>query len=151
VVEPVWIAIRLDLNSANTLVDIGSGNGSPAIPILVVKSLHRAHLIEARTKRAAFLRHLVTLLEIQNVSILRSRFEDVSPDQFANPEWITIQAVAMNRRLLKGLRAVSSETTTVVWITSSRVEPPLRPKQIIEIPGTGTRAYLFSLSLDSTS
>src|SRR5689334_3797266 len=60
VVEPAWIATQLGLSG--TLADIGSGNGSPAIPLHVVSGLSETHLVEARIKRAVFLRHLAGFL-----------------------------------------------------------------------------------------
>src|SRR5205823_4516510 len=62
VTEPVWIGLQL--KPAGILADIGSGNGSPAIPLRVVCPFAACHLIEARTKRAAFLRHIATTLKL---------------------------------------------------------------------------------------
>src|SRR5690348_7687780 len=53
VLEPCWIARRLGIGGV--MWDIGSGNGSPAIPIGLSVNLDNLHLIEARSKRTAFL------------------------------------------------------------------------------------------------
>ena len=70
VVEPAWIATQLRLSG--TLLDIGSGNGSPAIPLHVCCRFWKCHLIEARTKRAAFLRHVTMALRLVSVLTTRS-------------------------------------------------------------------------------
>src|SRR5262245_7655980 len=74
VVEPIWIAE--DLKIAGNVVDIGSGNGSPAIPIRLYRPLTHLHLVETRSRRAAFLRHLKSTLALKNVDVHRTRFED---------------------------------------------------------------------------
>src|SRR5262245_32491457 len=65
VVEPAWIANELKL--VGRLADIGSGNGSPAIPLHVVSELNTTHLIEGRSKRAAVLGHIVNFLKLPDV------------------------------------------------------------------------------------
>lgn len=145
VVEPVWIAHHL--SPSGVLVDIGSGNGSPAIPIHVVRPLQQAHLIEARMKRAAFLRHVVSLLGLSNMTVHRARFEDVGAARIGRTDWITLQAVALGTELIDSIRAKSHKTTNVVWITSSLVQPLLRPKCVLEVPLTGSKVFLFQLDL----
>jgi 16S rRNA (guanine(527)-N(7))-methyltransferase RsmG len=146
VVEPVWIARELKPEGA--LADIGSGNGSPAIPICVVSNLRKAHLIEARTKRAAFLRHLITTLTLSGVVVDRARLEEVASG-LEVVDWITLQGVALNEQLLLSLRPMVSSTTTVVWITSADVSTPRKPLRTIEVPITGTRVFLFALDTQS--
>ena len=51
------LAERID-----TFVDIGSGGGLPGIPAAIVAGLSNVTLVEPRTKRAAFLRHVTHFL-----------------------------------------------------------------------------------------
>jgi 16S rRNA (guanine527-N7)-methyltransferase len=144
VVEPVWIAVQL--KPTGILADIGSGNGSPAIPLHVCRRFWKCHLIEARTKRAALLRHVATTLKLSDVSVHRARFEEVSTE-LGRPDWITLQAVALSQKLLDSIWRITSPTTTIVWITSSGVSPLLQPVRILDIPFTGTRVLLFQRDL----
>jgi 16S rRNA (guanine527-N7)-methyltransferase len=145
VIEPAWVARQLDLSGV--LLDIGSGNGSPAIPVHVLSRVRETHLVESRAKRAAFLRHVVTTLLLSNVSVHRALFKEVAGSGHLRPDWISMQAVALTSELLESIRQMADKTTTVVWITSERVLPPLRPKQEIEVPITGTKVFLFQLDL----
>jgi 16S rRNA (guanine(527)-N(7))-methyltransferase RsmG len=145
VVEPVWIAQELPF--AGVLADIGSGNGSPALPFLAGGKFAQAHLVEARTKRAAFLRHVVSLLRLSRVTIHRGRFEEVAPAVSSSADWITLQAVALTEELMETIRGTSRHTTTVVWITSANTRSLLKPTRILEVPITGTRVFLFRLDL----
>jgi 16S rRNA (guanine527-N7)-methyltransferase len=144
VVEPVWIAQELKL--FGSLIDIGSGNGSPAIPFQIVSQRLRCDLVEARTKRAAFLRHLGQRLRLPTMSVHRAKFEDLGA-VFTNPDWITLQAVALSPEILRVIRPIATATTTIVWVTTGNVEGPLAPARTLTVPNTGTRVLLFHLDL----
>jgi 16S rRNA (guanine527-N7)-methyltransferase len=143
VVEPAWVASQLRLSG--TLLDIGSGNGSPAIPLHVISDLSKMHLVEARTKRAAFLRHLVNFLKLENVLVHRLRLEDVGAE-VGRPDWISLQGVAMTDELLETIKKITVSTTRVLWITSDP-KPPIPPAERLAVPLTNTEALIFRLDL----
>jgi 16S rRNA (guanine527-N7)-methyltransferase len=143
VVEPAWIATQLRLSG--TLADIGSGNGSPAIPFHVVSELSETHLVEARVKRAVFLRHLVGFLKLENVVVHRLRLEDVSTD-LGKLDWISLQGVALTAELLETIKEITTSTCRIVWITSD-LTPPIPPAERLTVPGTHTQALVFRLDL----
>ena len=144
VVEPAWIALQL--KPAGVLADIGSGNGSPAIPFHAVSQLKETHLIEARTKRAVFLRHLATSLQLRGLTVYHGRFEDVVPS-LGPFDWVTLQGIALSEELVETIRAQPSrkETTNVVWITSKTSRVSLEPAAELEVPITGTKVLFFQL------
>jgi 16S rRNA (guanine(527)-N(7))-methyltransferase RsmG len=144
VVEPVWIAQALKLSGS--LLDIGSGNGSPAIPFQIVCPYLRCDLVEARAKRAAFLRHLCLKLKLPGATIYRAKYEDVAP-VLSQPDWITLQAVALTPQLFNVIRGFVRATTTIVWITAGNIETTLGPVESLSVPITGTRVLLFRLDL----
>jgi len=144
VVEPVWIAREVGLQGS--LVDIGSGNGSPAIPFVIARSLSVCHLVEARSKRAAFLRQVVATQKFPNTVVHRARFEDVV-GTLESPNWISLQAVAFTDKLLGAIQRIGGATTTIVWITSAIASTPVKPVRTITVPLTGTRVLLFRLDL----
>jgi 16S rRNA (guanine(527)-N(7))-methyltransferase RsmG len=144
VVEPVWIAQELQLR--DSLVDVGSGNGSPAIPIYATCSLHMCHLVESRAKRAAFLRHVATVLSLKNVEVHRGRIEDLSGN-LPRPEWITLQAVSLTQEIIDSIKDLCTDTTTVVWITSAYAKSVLQPFRTVSVPMTGSSVFLYRLDL----
>jgi 16S rRNA (guanine(527)-N(7))-methyltransferase RsmG len=144
VAEPVWIAREVGIEGS--LVDIGSGNGSPAIPFVIARSVHACHLVEARAKRAAFLRHVVASQKFSNTVVHRARFEDVV-GTLESPNWISLQAVAFTGKLVDAIRQISSTTTTIVWITSAIASASFEPFRTITVPFTRTRVLLFRLDL----
>jgi len=147
VVEPAWIAKKLELSG--TLADIGSGNGSPAIPLHVVSEMSATHLIEARTRRAAFLRHVVSVLKLEHAVVHRTRLEEVV-DELGTLDWVSLQGVALTAELLEAIKKISVSTTRVVWITADP-EPPVPPVQTLRLPSTNTEVLIFRLGLRDLS
>src|SRR5262245_48768918 len=141
VVEPVWVARQLD--PAGTLVDIGSGNGSPAIPLHVVGNLLATHLIEARQRRAAFLRHIVSFLELRGITVHHKPLKDMGSD-VRKPDWVTLQGLALTDELLECIKTFSSTATKIVWITSAP-RPPIIPYNRLQIPFSQTEALIFQI------
>ena len=144
VVEPAWIGLQL--KPRGVLTDIGSGNGSPALPLHIVSGLRRTHLVEVRAKRAAFLRHSTTTLKLADVIVHRASFEDVASD-LRPVDWVTLQGLGLNLQLIDSIKKIASPTTTVVWITSPDVAAPLKPTKTLQVPITGTKVFLFHLDL----
>ena len=140
VVEPLWIGRKLQMSGS--LADIGSGNGSPGIPLYVGCDLRTVHLVEARTRRAAFLRHVAAKMGGGGILVHKARMEDI---QTIEPvEWITLQAVTPSGSLMASLRRLFQPTTRVVWITA-RSETPARSAFRIRIPGSSTEAWVFEM------
>ena len=60
-----------------TLADIGSGAGFPGIPIKIICPNITVFLIEPTQKKAAFLQHICSKLQLKNVEIIDKRIEEV--------------------------------------------------------------------------
>ena len=73
--EPV--AASAALRSAARLIDLGSGGGSPAIPLALAGSASLLVMVESRSRKAAFLREASRELGLTAV-VENARFEDVS-------------------------------------------------------------------------
>lgn len=141
VAEPSWIGRQLQLSG--TLLDLGSGNGSPGIPLLLTCGLERVHLVESRLKRAVFLRHLATrLLQGERIVVQKSRLEDLTscPEDI---DWVTLQGVKPVADLVATLKRLFKSTTRVVWITADSLRFP--GGENIVVPGSHTSASVVQL------
>ena len=76
VVEPLLAERRIPRGAA-ALVDIGSGGGSPAIPIRIARPRLVVRLVEARERKAAFLREAVRQLKLDGVLVEPCRYEEL--------------------------------------------------------------------------
>lgn len=72
--EPIAAAAHLP--SGGSLIDLGSGGGSPAIPLGLALRVSELVMVESRGRKAAFLREL--LRELGQIGVVESdRFESV--------------------------------------------------------------------------
>ena len=60
-----------------TLADIGSGAGFPGIPIKIIFPHLSVFLVEPTQKKAIFLRHISSRLQLRQVEIIDKRVEDL--------------------------------------------------------------------------
>ena len=141
IAEPCWIGLELQMSGR--LLDLGSGNGSPGIPLLLSCGLQRVHLVEVRQKRAAFLRHLAGVLrEQERVVVHKVRLEELgTPPE--GVDWITLQGVKPVESLVEALKQLFRPTTRVVWITSKGVSLPA--SKLLSVPDSNTVALVLQL------
>lgn len=64
-------------DSARQLVDLGSGGGLPALPLLLARPALAAVLVEAMNKRATFLRWALQELELSDRALVRAERAEV--------------------------------------------------------------------------
>ena len=140
IVEPIWVGGRLQMSG--TLVDVGSGNGSPGIPLSVTREFERVVLVEPRLRRAAFLRHIVAKLSLRNIEVARDRIENLPGPVAA--DWISMQAIEPTEDILVALNRIRKETTRVVWFTS-RDLPPVSGAEEICPPRSSSKIWVFQL------
>jgi 16S rRNA (guanine527-N7)-methyltransferase len=69
-VEASWTGIT-------TVIDIGSGGGLPAIPLAVAMPQVQFTLLEANTRKCAFLEHVAAALNLTNVAVAAGRAEEL--------------------------------------------------------------------------
>ena len=105
-VEPL-VAARHVAPEARSLIDVGSGGGSPAIPLaLAVPRLH-LRMVESKTRKAVFLREALRVLDLGRAEVNTSRFEELltRPELHEGLDLVTIRAVRVEPRTLLSLQA----------------------------------------------
>ena len=84
--EPKAAVIKHTLDSLSAssaiegvrVIDIGSGGGTPGIPLAIALPEKKFYLIEATQKKASFLNEAVRALKLDNVEIICERGESVT-------------------------------------------------------------------------
>lgn len=88
-------------------VDVGSGGGSPAIPLLLAAPNLQLKMVESKTRKAVFLREALRELNLTRGSVETSRYEELltRPELHEGLDLITLRAVRVEARTLVGLQA----------------------------------------------
>jgi 16S rRNA (guanine527-N7)-methyltransferase len=118
-----------------TAIDIGSGSGSPAIPLALAAPGLSMRMVESKTRKAVFLTEVVRHLRITRASVETARFEQLlsRPDLHEGADLVTVRAVRVEARTLMTLQAFLRPAGQLFWFrsavgpsTPSNVPPPLR-------------------------
>ncbi len=80
-----------DLLEGDTIADIGSGGGTPGIPLAIAFPKKQFLLIESKQKKAAFLVEAVNQLKLKNVRVINKRAEEAAATKA--PETIVSRAL----------------------------------------------------------
>jgi 16S rRNA (guanine527-N7)-methyltransferase len=105
-IEPLVAAKHIPIGS-DRMLDVGSGGGSPAIPMaLAVPSLHLL-MVESKTRKSVFLREAIRAVGLERSDVAASRFEELlaRPDLHEAHDLVTIRAVRIEPRVLSNLQA----------------------------------------------
>jgi 16S rRNA (guanine527-N7)-methyltransferase len=130
--EPVIASRHLPSTSPVHLIDIGSGGGSPAIP-LALASWPRVVLtmVEVKVRKSAFLREAIRQLELPMATVENCRFEELlaRPELHEHFHAMSIRAVRVETKLLMTLQAVLAPGATLLLFRG-----PSGPDQTPMIP-----------------
>ena len=104
-IEPL-VAVRHTSN-ARRVIDIGSGGGSPAIPLTLGLSGAALLMVESKTRKSVFLREAIRALEMQSAEVVVARYEELlsRPDLHETHDILTVRAVRTEGRVLMNLQA----------------------------------------------
>jgi 16S rRNA (guanine527-N7)-methyltransferase len=105
-IEPL-LAARHIPREATSLLDAGSGGGSPAIPLKLAVPALSLRMVEVKTRKAVFLREAVRELALRNAEVETARFEELlaRPDLHESADVVSIRAVRVEPRVLSTLQA----------------------------------------------
>ena len=105
-IEPV-VAAKYVLSGSSRMLDVGSGGGSPAIPLALALPNTHLLMVESKTRKSVFLREAVRALEMNGAEVVTTRFEELlaRPDLHEAHDLVTIRAVRVESRVLGTLQA----------------------------------------------
>ncbi|HEV3217952.1 MAG TPA: 16S rRNA (guanine(527)-N(7))-methyltransferase RsmG [Vicinamibacterales bacterium] len=104
-IEPLLAAKYLP-SGTPLVIDIGSGGGSPAVPLKVAAPGIAMVMVESKTRKAAFLREVVRQLGLDRTSVAAARFEALvaRPDVAGSADVVTLRAVRVEQKTLAALQ-----------------------------------------------
>ena len=105
-IEPV-VAAQFVPDNARSLLDAGSGGGSPAIPLKLAAPQLSLRMVEVKTRKGVFLREAVRALGLPDANVETARFEELlsRPELHEALDLVSIRAVRVETRTLNTLQA----------------------------------------------
>jgi 16S rRNA (guanine527-N7)-methyltransferase len=118
-IEPV-AAARTISSADDFLVDLGSGGGSPAIPLRIAAPHLRLMMVESNGKKSAFLRDAVRQLGLENCRVANCRFEELHQREDLEPaDLVSVRAVKPEPQLVEQVRRLLRAGGRTLWFTST--------------------------------
>ena len=119
-VEPTAAVHAVASNDAR-LVDLGSGGGSPAIPLKIGAPHLHLVMVEAKARKSAFLRDAIRQLGLGGAEVENARFEQLltRPDLHEAADIVSVRAVRPDRQLWNTVLAFLKPGGRVFWFGSA--------------------------------
>lgn len=107
IMEPL-AAARLVLPTDRLLIDIGSGGGSPAIPLRLACPALKLVMVESKTRKAAFLREAIRQLDLRDSTVENCRLEELEShsDLIEMSDVVSLRAVRLDLKILPSILAL---------------------------------------------
>lgn len=136
------LAAALELPRELDLMDLGSGGGSPAIPLALALEARRLVMVESKARKAAFLREAARAVDLYAV-VESDRFEAVAERGAYRGQMsaVSIRAVRVDVATLKTARTFLQPGGRVALFSRIPVLPAdwsddvLHPVKIAPLPG----------------
>ncbi len=127
------------LPPTGTLMDIGSGAGFPGLPIKIAKPSLDVTLVEAKRKKINFLRQMILLLNLSQITAVHGRIEKLAAGSESGLfDMLVARAFATLEPLLKQAVPLLKPGGQLIAMKSKEGEKEL----------TGARSFLKTLSLE---
>jgi len=99
IIEPL-IATHL-IAEASVWFDLGSGSGSPAIPLKLASPAAQLTMVESKARKAAFLKDAIRILGISGASVETERIEALASSHplAGSVDVVTVRAVRLDQNL----------------------------------------------------
>jgi 16S rRNA (guanine527-N7)-methyltransferase len=125
IVEPL-VAAPFVAAADRLCVDIGSGGGSPAIPLKLARPHLEMVLVESRGRKAAFLREAARQLQLTHVCVEQARAETLANSEALRhrADLVTARAVRMDRPLVDATRMMMAPKGRLFWFRKADESVP---------------------------
>ena len=140
ILDSVYPIEFLELDNINSIADIGSGAGFPAIALAILLPNIEFTLIEPRVKRVSFLNTVRLNLGLKNVKVIEARVEEIEDMRF---DMIISRAVANTNLVLDISSKISKPNTQYLLYKGQGVHNETSNLKSFDIIELGNRNYLY--------
>ena len=112
---------------ATSLIDVGSGGGSPALPLALALTGVRLVMVEVKTRKSVFLREAVRELGLITSTVVTARYETLLPNPHLHESFdlLSVRAVKVEARVLSALQAFVRPGGRLLHFRSTAQPEPL--------------------------
>jgi len=106
--------------------DFGSGGGSPALPLKIIRPHAHLTMVECRERKSAFLREVVRSLGITGADVVTARIEEL-PDLLPHPlalDMITVRGIRLDAPVLTAAARLLDKEGRLLVFRSKRTALP---------------------------
>ncbi|MBI5676829.1 MAG: 16S rRNA (guanine(527)-N(7))-methyltransferase RsmG [Nitrospirae bacterium] len=114
------------------IADAGSGAGFPGIPIKIIRPDINVTLIESSRKKATFLRHIVRLLKLTEISVVEERIENLGDEYKKSFDIVVSRATFKIKDFVETARPFIKENGLLVLSKG-----PMLKEELDEMPYNG--------------
>jgi 16S rRNA (guanine527-N7)-methyltransferase len=128
--EPL-VAVRHISGTAQRLMDVGSGGGSPAVPFKLALPRLKLTMVEAKARKSAFLREAIRQLRLEDTTVETTRYEELlaRPELHEAYDVLSLRAVRTEARVLTSLQAFIAPGGSLVMFRGP--EGPAQPSSVV--------------------
>ena len=116
----------------NHWYDLGTGGGSPAIPLKIAVQKPALTMVESKVRKAAFLREAVRTLNLSGTQVENARFEEIASSRRASSQLISVRAVRPDSGLQKVAATLLEPNGLLLLFGTSRKSGVLLGFELIE-------------------
>lgn len=117
--EPLICASMLE-DKALEWTDLGSGGGSPALPMRVVLSGAALRMVEARSRKVAFLRDAARTMGLSGVEVLNVRVEELGQQMAEGAmDLITLRALKLDQSICLATKRLAASSAQLALFGQS--------------------------------
>ena len=126
-IEPLVAAPHGD--GARSLIDIGSGGGSPALPLALALGGVRLVMVEVKTRKSVFLREAARELGLSDAMVVTARHESLLSDPTFHDAFdlLSVRAVRVEPRVFGALQVFVRPGGRLLHFQSTAEMAPLLP------------------------
>jgi 16S rRNA (guanine527-N7)-methyltransferase len=119
-------------------IDVGSGGGSPAVPLKIACSNLRMVMVESKVRKSAFLRDVVRQLGLLDAEVLTCRLEELlsRPDLAQSADVVTIRAVRAEARLWGQVHGLLKPGGRALWFHSASSAAAIQTHPLLALHST---------------
>ena len=149
-VEPLAAAKQIPTAAPSVWFDLGSGGGSPAIPLKIARPALKLTMVESRERKSAFLREAVRQLGLLDALVETERFEVVAGrSTFANSaDYVTVRAVRTDDQLFESAAQIMKNGGQLLMFRPAHSPNPdpigfkhIATVQLIDVPQSFLTVY----------